>query len=427
MGHNFKIFLVSLLAFCVLFGAFCIVYPIVSQKGDTNPQIQAPQAPDTPDSPENSGNHDAASDEPDTPSEPAQPSPNLQRAQLLLSDMSLEEKVYQLFIVTPEALTGVGTVIRAGEATGAALEAQPVGGIIYFAKNLKDREQTIEMLENSQSYSNIPLFLSVDEEGGIVSRVGSNPAMGATAFSNMADYGDLADPQRVYDIGVTIGSDLTALGFNLDFAPVADVVTNSENTEIGRRSFSSDPYVAAKMVSSIVEGMNDAGILSTLKHFPGHGGTATDSHNGLSVTERTLDEMRQSEFLPFQSGIAAGAPLVMVGHLSAPQITGDNTPSCLSSIIVSDILRGELGFDGVIITDAQNMGAITNYYQSGNAAVAALKAGVDIVLMPQSLEEAVAAVLEAIEQGRLSEERIDESVLRILTLKYDYGIIPEDF
>lgn len=421
MGRGFRIFLVCLLGFCVIFGAFCIVYPLVRQNTEPEQEVTA-QVPEQSES-------QTTADTQEEPSGPAYSSEvtpltsEQMKAQAKVQDMSLREQVYQLFIATPEALTGVNTATRAGETTKEALAQQPVGGIIYFADNLVDRAQTMEMLQNTQSYVEIPLFLGVDEEGGRVSRVGSNPAMGTTHFSAMAEYGENADPQEVHDIGKTLGTELLELGFNLDFAPVADVVTNPNNTEIGDRSFSSDPTAAAQMVGSMVAGMKESGILSTLKHFPGHGGTETDTHDGRAITHRTLDEMRQAEFLPFQAGIDAGAAMVMVGHLSAPEVTGDNTPADLSPVIVTDILRKELGFQGVIVTDAQNMGAITDYYDSAEAAVAALDAGVDMILMPDDLTEAVDGVLSAVESGKISEERIAESVTRILALKYEYGLM----
>ncbi|MCI8526304.1 MAG: glycoside hydrolase family 3 protein [Oscillospiraceae bacterium] len=337
--------------------------------------------------------------------------------------MTLEEQVYQLFLVTPEALTMGDTVTRAAGITQAALADRPVGGIVYFARNLISREQTAEMLQNSQSYSKIPLFLAVDEEGGRVSRLGSNPSMGVTAFPPMASY---SDPEEVYEVGATLGRELRELGFNLNFAPVADVATNPENTEIGDRAFSSDPGTAAELVASAVRGMEDNGLLSTLKHFPGHGGTTADTHDGLAVTQRTLAEMEAAEFLPFRAGIEAGAPVVMVGHLSVPQLQGDHTPADLSRTVVTDILRGELGFDGLIVTDAQDMGAITQMYTSAGAAVAALEAGVDMILMPADLTEAVEGVLAAVTSGRLTESRITESVTRILALKYEYGLVPAE-
>lgn len=344
-----------------------------------------------------------------------------EKAQELLDSMTLEEKVYQLFIVTPRALTGFYGVDIAGPATQEALQNYPVGGIIYFSENIYNEGQISDMIRLSQEYARYPLFIGVDEEGGRVSRLSN---IGVTdTLEPMATYGAQGDTARVREIGQTLGTQLGSVGFNIDFAPVADVVTNPNNTEIGDRSFSSDPQVAADMVAAMVEGLQSSGTISCLKHFPGHGSTEADSHEGLSVTSRTLEELRQTELIPFLAGIDAGAEMVMISHMSAPAITGDNTPCDLSPVIVTDLLREEMGFTGVVVTDSHEMGAITNYYGCGEAAVKAIAAGCDIVLMPYNLDEAVGAVLTAIENGELTEARIDESVLRILTLKYRYGIL----
>ena len=344
-----------------------------------------------------------------------------EKAQELLDSMTLEEKVYQLFIVTPRALTGFYGVDIAGPATQEALQNYPVGGIIYFSENIYNEGQISDMIRLSQEYARYPLFIGVDEEGGRVSRLSS---IGVTdTLEPMATYGAQGDTARVREIGQTLGTQLGSVGFNIDFAPVADVVTNPNNTEIGDRSFSSDPQVAADMVAAMVEGLQSSGTISCLKHFPGHGSTEADSHEGLSVTSRTLEELQQTELIPFLAGIDAGAEMVMISHMSAPAITGDNTPCDLSPVIVTDLLREEMGFTGVVVTDSHEMGAITNYYGCGEAAVKAIAAGCDIVLMPYNLDEAVGAVLTAIENGELTEARIDESVLRILTLKYRYGIL----
>ena len=423
MSKGFHTFLVCLLAFAVLVGGICIVYPIVrSDPAETTPETPTVQEPAGDGTETETDGDEPPAYNPDQSTTTAATQWETM-AQAMVQNLTLEEKVCQLFVATPEALTGVNRATVAGDATREALSRLPVGGIVYFAQNLEDREQVMALLSGTQSFSEIPLLLAVDEEGGTVSRVGSNPAMGTTYFSDMADYGDAGDTQAVYQVGLTLGRELTELGFNLDFAPVADVVTNPNNTEIGRRAFSSDPETAAAMVGSIVSGLRDGGILCSLKHFPGHGGTETDTHDGRAVTNRTLEEMRQAEFLPFQAGIDAGAPMVMVGHLSAPELTGDDTPSDLSRAVVTDILRGELGFTGVVVTDAQNMGAITDYYSPAEAAVAALSAGVDLILMPADLQAAVDGVLEAVDSGQLPAERIDESVTRVLAMKYEYGLL----
>ena len=348
-----------------------------------------------------------------------------QTAQALLDTMTDDEKLWQLFFVTPEAITNVDTATVAGETTKKALAQYPVGGIVYFANNLEDREQTVALLENTQSYAKIPLFLGVDEEGGTVSRVGSNEALGGTNVGRMQSYGEAGDPASLYNAMNTVAKMLTGLGFNLDFAPVADVSGGRTDNVIGSRSFGTDPELCASMVSVALSGLQDNGIVSCLKHFPGYGSAVTDDHYGTSTLSKTLEELESCDFLPFASGIESGAAFVMVSHLSVPEVTGDETPGDLSSKIVSELLRNKLGFQNVIITDAQNMGAITDHYTSAEAAVQALSAGVDMVLMPDDLQAAYDGVLAAVQNGTLTEARINESVLRILTVKAHFGILTE--
>ena len=214
----------------------------------------------------------------------------------VLDSMTLEEKVNQLFMITPEALTGVGTVIQAGDGTREALAEHPVGGLIYFAQNLKDPDQTRTMLENTQEYasarSGFPIFLSVDEEGGQVARVGSNPSFGVPEIGNMSEVGAGGDTQEAYETGSTIGAYLKDLGFNMDAAPDADVLTNPANEVVKYRSFGSDPDLVSRMAAAELKGLNDQGIIGMYKHFPGHGGTTADSHEGYVYVEENLEELK---------------------------------------------------------------------------------------------------------------------------------------
>lgn len=236
----------------------------------------------------------------------------------------------------------------------------------------------------------------------------------------MGEIGNTAD---AYDVGKTIGTEIAALGFNLDYAPVADVFSNPANTVIGDRAFSTDAEEAADLVANCVKGFRDAGMLCTIKHFPGHGNTATDSHYGTASTDKTLDELRMEEFIPFEAGIAAGADLVMVGHITTPNATTDGLPASLSEEMVTDVLRGELGFDGLIVTDALDMLAITDSFSPAEAAVKALEAGNDLLLRPENLTEAVQGIQQAVEDGTLTEQRIDKSVRRILNSKMAHSIL----
>lgn len=340
-----------------------------------------------------------------------------------LEDMTLEEKVAQLFIIQPEAILDVGTAVAAGDATREAINQNPVGGFIYFGDNLQSKEQTQEMLKNVQTYSmertGFPAFLSVDEEGGTVARVAGTGNFDIPKIGDMADIGAAGDVDAAKQVGEDIGSYLAELGFNLDFAPVADVLSNPENTVVRDRSFGSDPELVSDMAIAVSDGLEEKGILSTYKHFPGHGATSADTHKGYAYTDKTLEELEACELIPFQWCIADGAKIIMAAHISAPNVTGDDTPTSLSKTMVTDILREKMGYTGLVVTDAMNMGAITEEYTSAEAAVKALQAGVDVVLMPENYQQAYQGVLDAVADGTLTEERIDESVTRILTVKLD--------
>ncbi|MDE5835356.1 MAG: glycoside hydrolase family 3 protein, partial [Ruminococcus sp.] len=291
------------------------------------------------------------------------------------------------------------------------------------ADNLVSISQTQSMLENIQEYAKdsngVGLFTAIDEEGGTIARAAQK--LGTTAFYNMQYYGESNDAGQGYNIGYTIGSDLRSLGFNLDFAPVADVNINSNN-ELGNRIFSSDPSIVANMATSVAKGLQDAGVSATFKHFPGLGAEDGNTHeDSFVVIDRTVEQLRENEFVPFRTGINAGVDFVMVGHQIVTGF-GDNLPSDLSYTAVTEYLRNELGFNGITVTDSHAMNTITNVYSSGEASVMSIKAGVDIVLMPDDLPSAVDAVCEAVENGEISEERIDESVMRILNKKYELGL-----
>lgn len=341
----------------------------------------------------------------------------------MIADMSLEERVLQLFVITPEALTRVDTVVAAGEATKEAIIERPVGGLIYFQKNLQNPEQVKEMLSNTYQYyreAGAPVpFLSVDEEGGSVARIGGQSAFGVERLPDMRVIGENGNAEEAKRVGDVIGSYLSELGFNLDFAPDADVLTNPQNEVVKKRSFGSDAELVSRMSMAVVKGLEEHGIYATLKHYPGHGAALSDSHKGYAYTDKTLEELMEEELIPFKEGISEDIHFIMVAHISVPEITKDTVPCSLSPYMVTDVLREQLGYQGIVITDAMNMGAISQEYNSKEASVMALKAGVDLVLMPTDFEEAYQGVLSAIEEGELTEERIDESVRRVLRLKND--------
>ncbi|MCM1188111.1 MAG: glycoside hydrolase family 3 protein [bacterium] len=362
--------------------------------------------------------------EPESEPEPTQePEPEQTPAQRLdeivnavIDSMTLEEKVAGLFIVTPESITGVSTAVKAGEGTKDALTKYAVGGIVYSAKNIKSREQFQEMLENTESYSKYPsVFLAVREEGGKNAVVaGKGIGTGTDAAGKL---GQAGDTDAAYQAGSTVGEYLSDLGINLNFAPVADVLT-AENGFLGDRSFGADGTLVGSMAAAMMEGMQSQGVTACVKYFPGMGSTAEDPEKGLSSTDRTEEQFRSVEFPAFQAVIDAGADMIMISNMSAPGLTGDNEPCVFSKKLITDILRGEMGYDGVIITDSLSMAAIADYYGSDQAAIDALKAGCDMLLMPEKFEEAYNGVLQAVYDGVIAEERIDDALRRIYRIKY---------
>lgn len=341
-----------------------------------------------------------------------------------LSQMTLREKVGQLFFLRVEALDTTIHYVSSDELPAYETQAvndrmralaadYPLGGIILFAHNIKNPQQLAAFQKDLRALPGHPL-LSIDEEGGRVARLALNPAFGLPRYESMTALGST---RAVSKASHTIGTYLAKYGFDIDFAPVADVNTNPQNIVIGTRAFSDNPQVAAKRVKAYVKGLQKAGILGCVKHFPGHGDVHADTHFGYAVSGKSWEELAACEMLPFKAGIEAGVPLVMTAHIAVPAVTGTELPSTLSSVVLQDKLRGELGFDGVIISDALEMGAIARQFPVPEACILALEAGVDVLLCVKDYPACFQAVMDAIAQGRLTEARIDESVKRILRLR----------
>ncbi len=356
------------------------------------------------------------------------------RVEEVMSGMSLRDKVYQMFIVQPFVLSE--TVYSKGYYTVEQnlinnMATHPVGGIIIDQKNISNASQLAGLNSALQESSEIPLVISVDEEGGRVSRLGN---LRNNIINAMYSYKDLG-PEKAKENAEAICEDLNRFGFNADFAPVADVWSNEQNTVIGDRAYSDDFAQAATLVGAAVGGFNEGGIACTLKHFPGHGDTTGDSHTGKVYATKTVEEIKEQEFQPFASGIEAGAPMVMVAHVIVNDLD-PTIPATFSSEIIKGWLRGELGFEGVVVSDAVNMDALDDW-TSQQKAVKAVKAGMDVLLMPQSLNQLetmanalIAEVQQNAQKGKrgaddITEARIDESVRRILTMKYNMGLLGE--
>ena len=406
----------------ILFCTFCLLALILSGcAGNAIPETTEPSLPET--------FHVEETEPSAEVTTPPETEPVLSETEIILSQMTLREKVGQLFIARIDALDPNRSASRIQDTVNDGVTAlsneivthyedYPIGGVIHFAGNIKNPQQITELNRQLAEMASIPLFICVDEEGGMVARIGNNSAFSVPKFYS-AGY-----TESTYDAalarGQAIGQYLHEYGFNVDFAPVADVNTNPKNTVIGKRAFSSDAGTAAAMAAAFRNGLAQNNIIATFKHFPGHGDTYEDSHFGIAVSYKTAEEMALCEWLPFAE--ATSADFIMTGHIASPNITGDMLPAAFSYRMITEILKGQLGFSGLVITDSMQMEAITEDYSSAEAAILALQAGCDIILMPNDLEEAFDAVVAAVEDGRLSQQWLDETVLRILEFKVSHNL-----
>lgn len=339
----------------------------------------------------------------------------------ILTFMSLEQKIGQLFIVRPESVGGSTAVT---DSMRDDLMRKMPGGIIMFGDNIIDPEQirtfNKELMKASYEYClGQPMFIAVDEEGGLVARVANNYNFDVKQYDSMLAIGNTGDTGEAEAVGDNIGRYLKNLNFNLDFAPVADCFTNPNNTVIGDRSFGADPRLVSDMVEACIDGFHFQGIMTAIKHYPGHGDTESDTHTGMVLTVRSWEELKERELIPFIDNLDK-TDMVMSSHIISRGVTGDDVPATLSRVMIRDKLRGELGYEGVVITDSMEMGAISSVYSPDEAAILAIEAGCDIILCPMDFEMASEGLMEAVKSGRITEERIDESVLRILRLKLKY-------
>ena len=332
-----------------------------------------------------------------------------------IAKMSLDEKIGQLMIAGFD-----GTEMT--DQTRELINTYHVGGFIFFKPNLENPEQSRQLvnhLKELNADNDIPLFLAVDQEGGTVTRL-----PGLDPMKTNEEIGSSYEADFSYETGKLLAAQLHAFGMQVNFAPSVDVNSNPNNPVIGNRAFGSDPNVVSEHGVQMMKGMQDENIITSVKHFPGHGDTNEDSHETLPVIEKTKEELAEIELMPFESSIEAGADMVMIAHILLPEL-GTSKPATLSKEVVTELLRKEMKYDGVIVTDDMTMGAIVNDYGIAEASVMAVEAGVDIILMAhgdENVQETFIALKEAVENGDIHEERIDESVQRILLLKNKYEL-----
>lgn len=360
------------------------------------------------------------------------------RLRRLIDDMSLEEKVGQLFVMrvyghsatAPDQADIDANLAEIGVRTAAELiSTYHVGGIIYFAwaHNTRDPHQIARLSNGIQNAGlaqrvPLPLLIATDQEHGIVARVGKPATLlpGAMALGASRSHSDAREAARI------AGTELAAMGINQNYAPDADVNVNPANPVIGVRSFGADPQAVAGMVTAQVKGYQGAGIATAAKHFPGHGDTKDDSHYALPTIHHTREQWTELDAPPFRAAIAAGVTSIMTAHIVVPALDPSEDPATLSHPIVTGVLREQLGYDGLVITDALGMEGVRQKYGDDRVPVLALKAGVDQLLNPPDLRIAWNAVLAAVKGGELSERRVEESVLRILELKERLGLFHDD-
>ncbi|GAA3122301.1 beta-N-acetylhexosaminidase [Streptosporangium carneum] len=341
--------------------------------------------------------------------------------------MSVEEKVGQLFmpvVYGPAADTVSGeNRARFGVDTPAkAIAKYQPGGVILFpwANNVKSVRQVVALTNGLQKASpKVPLLIGADQENGRVSRL----APLVTDMPGASVIGSTGDPSLARKAAKVTGTELKALGVNLDFSPVADVNINPRNPVIGPRAYGSDPRKVAPMVAAAVQGFHDAGIASTAKHFPGHGDTNVDSHTGLPVIQHSLSQWERLDAPPFAAAIGKNIDAIMSAHVVMPKLDPSGDPATLSKPILTGLLRKKLGFDGVVSTDALDMAGVRKKYGDGQVAVRAIQAGADLLLMPPNYSKAYDSVLAAVRSGKISQERLDQSVRRLLKLKAARGVL----
>ncbi len=346
-----------------------------------------------------------------------------------LAGMTLREKVGQMFIIRPDQLvtsippasthTSKGSKVKSMSSEMLeVLKDYPAGGFIIFDKNIESRSQIMKFTAQMREVSKYLPFVAIDEEGGKVTRLAGSTDKGiyVKTYRSMGSIGKTGDPANALEAGQTIGKYLKEYGFNLDFAPVADINTNPRNVIIGDRAFGSDPDLAAKMVCAFIDGLHESNVLSSVKHFPGHGDTTADTHYGMVAVKKTWEQLKEAELIPFAASFET-TDFVMIAHINLPNATSDGRPASLSKELITDKLRGELGYKGLVTTDSLAMEAITDQYSQEESAVLAVEAGVDVLLMPFDYTTSFDAIVAAVESGRIPESRIDESVLRILRAK----------
>lgn len=336
-----------------------------------------------------------------------------------INNMTLQEKIGQMIMIDYRNTLEMNTSLEN------ILTKYNPGGFILFRSNISNFNQTKKLLQEIKQSADIPLSLAVDEEGGRVQRL--DKRVGIEKIPPMSEIGMTNNTSVAFEIGKKIGKKLKEIGIDMDMAPILDIFSNPQNTVIGNRSFGSNSDIVTKMAFALSDGLKSENIIPVGKHFPGHGDTIKDSHVDLPIVAKTLEELKELELIPFAKAVNQKLPGLMVGHIAVHKVTNSNDPASLSDIMINDILRKDMGYKGIVMPDSLKMKALSNYFTDEDIYLKCINAGNDILLMPQDISKAFNIIYEHVNMGIIKEERINESVRRILSTKFDYGFFNKEY
>lgn len=332
-----------------------------------------------------------------------------------LENMTMDEKIGQMIMMYSNKTSVDDELAK-------EINYVKPGGYIFFQNNIENYEQVTTMIQNLKKEGKQPMLIGIDQEGGRVQRLKKLNDADVLTIPSMLDLGNTLDTELSYQVGTVVGEELDAFGFNIDFAPSLDIFSNENNTVIGNRAFGKTKEQVSKMAIPFADGLKKVGIIPVYKHFPGHGDTEVDSHLGLPVVTKTKEELLTREIVPYKTAFKSSPSAIMVAHIALPNITKDSTPATLSKVVITDWLRKELGFDGVVFSDAIDMKALSDNYSVKEIAVKGINAGIDVFIKPSNAKELFDAIKDGIEDGSIEEKKIDASVRRILSMKMEYGL-----
>lgn len=336
-----------------------------------------------------------------------------------LRNMSLKDKIGQMIMIDYRDVTEITVELEN------ILTTYNPGGFILFKSNVASFNQTQRFLNDIKSASNIRTIISIDQEGGRVQRL--DERVGFEHYPPMSEIGKTMDEAVAFELGVKMGAELKAIGVDMNMAPVLDIFSNPQNRVIADRAFGTNSEIVKKMAFAYADGLKKENIIAVGKHFPGHGDTLKDSHIDLPIIEKDLETLKQLELIPFIEAVNQKLPGLMVAHIAVPKITQDTLPSSLSKIMIGDLLKNEIGYKGLIMPDSLKMKALVNYFKDEDIYLRCIDAGNDLLLMPQDIKEAYEVIYRKVNDGVITMERIEQSVYKILSTKFDYGFFDSEY